>query len=73
MPLVQIKLIENVFDEKQKREIIAKVTDAMVAIEGEAMRGVTWVLVEEVREGSWGIGGQGLTSADVRKIQQGTE
>lgn len=70
MPLVQIKLIENVFDEQQKREMIAKVTDAMVAVEGEAMRGVTWVLLEEIQEGSWGIGGQGLTSADVRKIQQ---
>ena len=69
LKLVKINVIENVFTTDQKREMIAKVTDAMVAIEGEAMRGVTWVIVEEVKEGDWGIGGQGLTSADVHQIQ----
>ena len=71
MPMVKINVIENVFSTEQKRQMIAKVTDAMVSIEGEAMRGVTWVLVEEIPEGHWGIGGQGLTSADVRKLQAG--
>ena len=45
MPLVDIQLIEGVFDATQKQDMIRKVTDAMVAIEGEAMRGVTWVRV----------------------------
>ena len=45
MPLVDIQLIEGVFDKSQKQEMISKVTDAMVEIEGEAMRGVTWVRV----------------------------
>ena len=71
MPVVKINVIENVFTGEQKRRMIEKVTDAMVSIEGEAMRGVTWVLVEEVPEGNWGIGGQGLTSADVRRLQEG--
>jgi len=69
MPMVKINVIENVFTDAQKREMIEKVTDTMVSIEGEAMRGVTWVVVEEVKEGSWGIGGQCLTSDDVRRIQ----
>jgi 4-oxalocrotonate tautomerase len=43
MPLVDIQLIEGVFDKSQKQEMIRKVTDVMVEIEGEAMRGVTWV------------------------------
>ena len=68
MPMVKINVIENVFSKEQKREMIQKVTDAMVSIEGEAMRGVTWVIVEEVLEGDWGIGGQGLTCADVRNL-----
>ena len=68
MPMVKINVIENVFSKEQKCEMIQKVTDAMVSIEGEAMRGVTWVIVEEVLEGDWGIGGQGLTCADVRKL-----
>ena len=69
MPMVRINVIENVFTNEQKREMIAKVTDAMVAIEGEAMRSVTWVIIDEIREGDWGIGGQGLSSSDVHKIQ----
>lgn len=69
MPMVKINVIENVFTQEQKRDMIAKVTDAMVAIEGEAMRSVTWVIIDEIKEGDWGIGGQGLTSSDVQKIQ----
>ena len=69
MPLVDIRVIEGVFSPEQKAEMIAKVTDAMVGIEGEALRGVTWVLVEEVRSGDWGIGGDGLTTAAVQALQ----
>jgi 4-oxalocrotonate tautomerase len=70
MPLVDIQLIEGVFDKQQKQEMIRKVTDAMVAIEGEAMRGVTWVRIHETASGEWGIGGRGLTVADVRAMQR---
>jgi 4-oxalocrotonate tautomerase len=49
--------------------MIHKITDTMVQIEGENLRPVTWVLVEEVRSGDWGIGGNGLTTADVHALQ----
>lgn len=62
MPLVTISVIEHVFTNKQKQEMIEKVTDAMVSIEGEAMRGITWVLIEEVNENNRGIGGQSMPS-----------
>ena len=42
------------FDAEQKRRIVRDVTEAMVAIEGENMRPVTWVIVEEVQSGDWG-------------------
>lgn len=71
MPLVTVRAIEGVFSAEQKQDIIAKVTDAMVSIEGENLRGVTWVVVEEVRDGDWGIGGKGLTAADVHGLQRG--
>ena len=71
MPLVKINVIEKVFTPEQKARMIEKVTDAMVAIEGESMRAVTWVVIEEVEEGSWGIGGQGLTLVDIRRLQAG--
>jgi 4-oxalocrotonate tautomerase len=71
MPLIQVKLIEDVFTSAQKKEIITKLTDAMVAIEGENMRSVTWVVIEDVRSGEWGIGGQPLTTQAVRTLAAG--
>ena len=70
MPLISVKLIEGVFSDAQKREMIARLTDTMVAIEGETLRPVTWVTVEEVQSGHWGVGGNGLTTADVKALQQ---
>jgi 4-oxalocrotonate tautomerase len=43
----------------------------MVSIEGENLRPVTWVVLEEVKSGDWGIGGKGYTTEDVRKIAAG--
>ena len=71
MPLVQVKVIEGVFTDAQKREMVRKLTDAMVSIEGENMRAVTWVIVEEVKSGSWGIAGNPLTTADVKALAAG--
>ncbi len=68
MPLINVKLIEDVFTPEQKHRIVEELTDAMVAIEGEAMRQVTWVVVEEVRSGDWGIAGNRLTTQDVRAL-----
>jgi 4-oxalocrotonate tautomerase len=71
MPLVQVKLVEGVFSDAQKQELIRKLTDAMVSIEGEPMREVTWVVVEEVRSGNWGIGGKPLTTGDIKAMAGG--
>ena len=71
MPLIQVKLIEEVFTPAQKKDMITKLTDAMVSIEGEKMRGVTWVIIEDVRSGEWGIGGQALTTDAVKALAAG--
>ncbi len=68
MPMVDIQLIKGVFTPEQKKEMIEKVTDTMVGIEGEAMRGVTWVRVQEFASGEWGIGGRALTADDVKAL-----
>ena len=73
MPLIQVSLIENVFTPEQKQQIIHKLTDAMVEVEGEAMRGVTWVTIQDVRSGDWGIGGQPLTTAAVKALAAGKD
>jgi 4-oxalocrotonate tautomerase len=71
MPYVDIKLIEGAFDADQKREMIEKVTEAMIEVEGENMRGVTFVVVDEVKSGDWGIGGQAMTAEAVRALAAG--
>lgn len=71
MPLVDIEVIEGVFDQTQKAQMIEKVTNAMVEVEGEAMRGVTWVRVKEVRSGQWGIGGKTPSAADIKAMAAG--
>ncbi|WP_286262171.1 tautomerase family protein [Thalassotalea atypica] len=71
MPIINVKVIENVFNKEQKRKIISRLTDTMVEIEGENMRGVTWVYIEDVKEGEFGIGGQALSAEDVHRIQRG--
>jgi len=71
MPLIQVKVIEGVFSHEQKREIVQKLTDAMVSVEGENMRPVTWVVIEDVKSGEWAIGGNPLTAADVKNLAAG--
>jgi 4-oxalocrotonate tautomerase len=71
MPLVEVKVMEGVFSQDKRRQIVEGVTEAMVAIEGEGLRGVTWVLVEEVRSGDWGIGGRPTTTEDVQTLAAG--
>lgn len=72
MPLVDIHVIRDVFTPDQKRALIEKVTDAVVAVEGENLRGVTWVKINEVESGDWAIGGQPLTSGKVKEIAAGS-
>ena len=63
MPLVTIKAPENVFNPEQKAEMITKVTEAMIAVEGESFRDKTWVVYEEVPQGQWAIGGAVIGAA----------
>ena len=69
MPLVEVKLVKGVFSKDQKQEMIHKITETMVGIEGEALRPVTWVLVSELESGDWGIGGSGKTTQDIKDLQ----
>jgi 4-oxalocrotonate tautomerase len=68
MPLVTIDVIKNVFTPQQKQDLIAKVTRAMVEVEGENLRSVTWVRIKEFESGDWAIGGQALKTSDVQAL-----
>ena len=71
MPLLTVKLIEGVFAPKQKQEMIRKLTDTMVEIEGENLRAATIVVIEEVKSGDWAFGGRAYTTQDVKDISAG--
>jgi 4-oxalocrotonate tautomerase len=71
MPLVNVKCIEGVFSDSQKKQLVEKLTDAMVSIEGENLRQVTWVVIEEVKSGDWGIGGSPLSTEAVKALASG--
>jgi len=72
MPLINVKVIEGVFSGQQKQDIVKELTDAMVRVEGENMRQVTWVVVEEVKSGDWAIGGNSLTTEAVKALASGS-
>jgi 4-oxalocrotonate tautomerase len=68
MPLVQIKGISGILTLDQKQEIIKKVTDAIVSVEGEGLRPITWVIIEDVKSGEWGVGGEPVTTQQVQEL-----
>jgi 4-oxalocrotonate tautomerase len=71
MPMVTIDVIKGVFTPKQKEQLIEKVTAAMIDVEGENMRGVTWVRISEFESGDWAVGGRRLTASDVQALAAG--
>lgn len=68
MPMVNIEVIKDVFTPEQKAQLIEEVTEAMVKVEGEKLRGVTWVRIQEYEQGDWAIGGKALRASDVKAL-----
>lgn len=68
MPLVQIKGVGGYLTIQQKQELIRRVTDAVASVEGEGLRPVTWVTIEDVEPGAWGVGGIPVTAEDLRAM-----
>ncbi|MFC5527105.1 4-oxalocrotonate tautomerase family protein [Rhodanobacter ginsengisoli] len=71
MPMVTIDVIKDVFTPKQKQDLIAKVTRAMLEVEGENLRSVTSVRIAEFEGGDWAIGGKALKASDVHALAAG--
>ena len=71
MPMVTIDVIKDVFTPEQKQKLVTKVTEAMIEVEGEGMRPVTWVRIQEFESGDWAVGGKALRTADVQALAKG--
>jgi 4-oxalocrotonate tautomerase len=67
MPFANLKVPAGTLSPAQKEELVTKVTELYASTFGERARATTMVLVEEVVDGGWGIGGQVLTLAKLRE------
>jgi 4-oxalocrotonate tautomerase len=73
VPLIRVTLIENVFTSAQKRQMIENLTDALVSVEGERLRPLTWVVIEEVKDGDLGIGGKPFSRSEALGLSGGKD
>jgi 4-oxalocrotonate tautomerase len=73
VPLVDIKLIEGVFSEDEKKKLIKDVTDVFVSYMGENLRSYILVVVQEVKSGNWGVGGQAIGLDEVKAMEAGSK
>lgn len=67
MPYINCRVMENVLTEDQKTEIAERITESFVSVVGEPVRGLTWVVIDDVVSGQWTIGGRPLTTAGVNE------
>ena len=68
MPLIQVNVFEDELSQEQSRELIDKITDVVTETTSEKLRDVTWVIINEVKDGHWGVGGNALGLDDVKKL-----
>lgn len=71
MPLIEVKTFRNELNQTQSRDLIAKITDAVTEVTSDKLRDVTWVIIEEIGDGLWGVGGHPLGLDDVKNIMKG--
>ncbi len=71
MPLINVKVFKDELSADQSKKLIGKITDAVTEVTSEKLRDVTWVIIEEVKDGQWGVGGNALGLDDVKKIMAG--
>ena len=72
MPLVEVKVFKDELSRAQSKELIGKITDAVTKVTSDKLRGVTWVIIDEVEDGQWGVGGDALGLVDVKRIMAET-
>ncbi len=62
MPIITVKVIKGVVltSDEQKRDLLAKMTDAFISVVGDVARPYTYCIIEETPLFEWSIGGQPL-------------
>jgi len=71
MLLVTVDVLRNVLTPDQKGLLIEKITTALAEVQGENIRPVAWVRINEFEGGDWAIGGRRLSAHDVLEMDNG--
>ena len=64
MPIVSVKIIENFFTDEQKTALVKELTNAFCKATMEAARPYIYVMIEEAKQGKWGLAGYPLPDPD---------
>lgn len=68
MPLIEVKVFKDELDQDQSKELISRITDVVAEVTSEKLRPATWVVIDEVKDGQWGVGGTALSLSDVKTM-----
>jgi 4-oxalocrotonate tautomerase len=69
MPIIRVTYIDGLLEQDGKEQVIANVTDGLVSVIGEGLRGTVSVVLEEIASGAWGAGGTPVTLQDAQQLQ----
>ena len=73
MPIIDVKVMERVLSPAEKQAIAEGITEVFATTVGEAARGVTWVVIQDVASGQWTMGGNPVTTDGVLELLGRTE
>ncbi|MDX6688257.1 MAG: 4-oxalocrotonate tautomerase [Baekduia sp.] len=71
MPYINCRVMEGVLDEDQKAEIAEQITETFASVVGEPVRGLTWVVIDDMSSGHLTIGGRPITTEGVNEALAG--
>jgi 4-oxalocrotonate tautomerase len=68
MPYINCRVMEDVLSDDQKAELAAGITETFVSVCGEPVRGLTWVVIDDLSSGHLTIGGRSITTEVVKEV-----
>jgi 4-oxalocrotonate tautomerase len=71
MPFINCRVMEGVLSEDQKMEIAERITETFASVVGEPVRGITWVVIDDMASGQFTIGGRPITTEGVQEVLAG--
>lgn len=68
MPYINCRVMEGVLSEDEKADIAEQITETFVSVLGEPVRGLTWVVIDDMASGQLTIGGRPITTEVVKDV-----